>query len=354
MTQIFHLITTISRGGAENQLLVLVEEQISQGFKVHVVFLKGAPELLEEFEALGAQVSTELADAYFMRQPFLFRKMVSRKNAIVHAHLPRAELVALLTPAWFVLIASRHNAEPFFPGAPKLVSRWLSKVASLRCRKVIAISEAVKEFLTIGREILNPRKIHVVHYGYKQKISPENRRKELKASLWRFGSISRLTKQKDIPTMLHALEIVRREIPDVTLSLVGSGILEPDLKLEVSQLGLEDAVQFLGRTDKIMEYLHQLDVFLLTSKYEGFGLVLLEAMDAGIPIVASRNSAIPEVLGVDFPGLCETSNDRDFAAKILKLRIPEYRSQVLQFQEKRLALFDASSMAKKVIQIYLN
>lgn len=354
MKQIFHLITTISRGGAENQLLVLVQEQISQGFEVHVVYLKGAPELLQDFEALGAQVSSELADANFIMQPFIFRRIISRRNAIVHAHLPRAELVALLTPAWFVLFVSRHNAEPFFPGAPKLISKWLSRVVSLRCKNVIAISEAVKEFLTLGGEIMIPKKIHVVHYGYIQRNIPQNRNKNLMASSCRLGSISRLTKQKDIPTMLHALEIVREQIPGATLSIVGSGILEPALKLETSQLGLEYAVQFLGRTDKIMEYILQLDVFLLTSKYEGFGLVLLEAMDAGIPIVASRNSAIPEVLGIDFPGLCETSNHRDFAEKILKLRIPEYRSQVLQVQEERLALFDASSMAKKVIRLYLS
>ena len=80
--------------------------------------------------------------------------------------------------------------------------------------------------------------------------------------------------------------------------------------------------------------------------------MLLEAIDAGIPIVASRNSAIPEVLGRDFPGLCETESYSDFAEKIIRLLNPDYRQLVLQHQEKRLPLFDASKMGEKIRNIY--
>jgi glycosyltransferase involved in cell wall biosynthesis len=128
--------------------------------------------------------------------------------------------------------------------------------------------------------------------------------------------------------------------------------LESQLKALSIELGLENSVHFLGRTDKIIEFLSGLDVFLLTSKYEGFGLVLLEAMDAGIPIIASRNSAIPEVLGTDFPNLCETGNDEEFAEKILRLNDLEYRSTVLALQANRLVIFDAPSMARKIYEVY--
>jgi glycosyltransferase involved in cell wall biosynthesis len=119
-------------------------------------------------------------------------------------------------------------------------------------------------------------------------------------------------------------------------------------------MGLESSVHFLGRTSKITEFLSGLDVFILSSTYEGFGMVLLEAMDAGIPIVASRNSAIPEVLGTDFPGLCETGNHEDFSNKILMLNNPDYRDRVLHMQEARLASFGAQIMAQKISNIYSN
>ena len=155
MKAVFHLITTINRGGAENQLLILVKEQIRQGFEVHIVFLKGEPELGSDFGKAGALVHPELARVSLLFQTFKFRKIIKGANAIVHAHLPRAELVALLTFTRFKFIASRHNAEPFFPGAPKIISNLLSRLVELRSERIIAISNAVRDFL-VGRGEVSP------------------------------------------------------------------------------------------------------------------------------------------------------------------------------------------------------
>lgn len=350
----FHLITTISRGGAENQLLILVKEQVKQGFDVHVVYLKGEPELRADLVSSGALVHSELASLSPFLQPFKFRRLVRGKNAIVHAHLPRAELVALLTFTKFKFFTSRHNAESFFPGAPRIISNFLSRLVEIRSRKVIAISKAVRDYLVNQGEILNSQKIEVVLYGYKSTHDQKARNFDSSNNLSKFGTISRLTEQKDIPTLLRAFQIIQKDIPEASLSIVGSGSLEAGLKELCNELRLKSSVHFLGRTSMVMEYLAGLDVFILTSTYEGFGMVLLEAMDAGIPIVASRNSAIPEVLGSDFPGLCETGNYKEFSCKILNLKDPEFRLRVLRLQEARLAVFAAEDMAKKVSLIYAN
>jgi glycosyltransferase involved in cell wall biosynthesis len=125
-----------------------------------------------------------------------------------------------------------------------------------------------------------------------------------------------------------------------------------DLRETARNMGIADSVFFLGRSSLIYEFLSGLDVFILTSKYEGFGMVLLEAMDAGVPVVASRNSAIPEVLGEDFPGLCTTGNSKDFYHKIERLNDPEYRNRVLAQQQTRLELFRADLMCSKINLIY--
>jgi glycosyltransferase involved in cell wall biosynthesis len=83
-------------------------------------------------------------------------------------------------------------------------------------------------------------------------------------------------------------------------------------------------------------------------------MVLFEAMDAGIPIVASRNSAIPEVLGEEFPGLCTTGDADDFLLKIDALKEPKYRNLVLDIQEERLRMFSANSMSEKILKLYEN
>ena len=80
--------------------------------------------------------------------------------------------------------------------------------------------------------------------------------------------------------------------------------------------------------------------------------MLLEAMDVGLPIVASRNSAIPEVLGFDFPNLCETGDSSDFSSKLNLLNDFNYMENIIEIQESRLALFDSKAMAQKISQAY--
>lgn len=352
MKKVFHLITTINRGGAENQLLVLVREQVKSGIDVHVLYLKGEPELESEFKNVGAKVHHELSTKSFFLQPFALRKIIFRHKPIVHAHLPRAELVALLTPCNFKLFVSRHNAEPFFPGSPKYISNFLSQLIELRSVKVIAISKAVKRFLLERGEIRNTYNIEVVLYGYQKHFLSSKASNSITKTSFRIGTISRLAEQKDIPTMLAAFNKFLSNHPGSTLAILGAGPLESELKKLVARLHLENSVTFNGRSPKVYEFLAELDMFILTSTYEGFGMVLLEAIDAGVPITVSNNSAIPEVLGENFAGLCETGNSDDFAEKLEKCRSAEFRKLILDQQESRLQIFNSESMSRRICEIY--
>lgn len=352
MITVFHVITTINRGGAENQLLVLVKEQIKLGLNVHVIYLKGEPELEPNFTEIGASIHHEVAIKTPFLQPFILRQIIGRRRCIVHAHLPRAELVALFTPKIFYFVSSRHNAEPFFPGKPRLLSNLLSWLVEIRSSKIIAISEAVRAYLIARGEIRNSGKIEVVLYGYEPRFTRGAVEYKTGHDLRQLGTISRLVDQKDIPTMLGALKELQMTVPNASLSILGAGPMENQLTQLVSSMKLDSFVTFHGKRSDVYVFLSTLDAFILTSKYEGFGLVLLEAMDAGVPIIAARNSAIPEVLGADFLGLCETGNPSDFANKILMLADPKFRISILQMQEARLKLFDAKAMANKVTQLY--
>lgn len=352
MTPIFHLITTINRGGAENQLLVLVKEQVKQGFLVHVVFLKGEPELEKDFLSAGAIVHSEIANAFPIIQPFKFAKLIGGPKTIVHAHLPRAELVALLSPKKFRFFASRHNAEPFFPAAPRYISNILSRAVVARSVSTIAISNAVRDYLIEKGEVTKLEKIVVVHYGYESQWVKNGIEKTNHRTGIRLGTISRLSDQKDLPTMFKAFLEYRKNHPSSSLSILGAGPLEVRLRRLTEEMGIEDSVFFRGRSSQVYEFLNELDVFMLTSKYEGFGMVLLEAMDVGIPIVASNNSAIPEVVGNDFPGLCDTGNFKDFSEKLENLNVLSYRKMILEKQEERLKIFESNTMATEIRKIY--
>lgn len=352
MKKVFHVITTINRGGAENQLLVLVREQVKIGLDVHVLYLKGEPELEEDFRRVGATVHHELSRKSVFIQPFHLRKVIGKDEVIVHAHLPRAELASVLKPKNARLFVSRHNAEPFFPGAPTLLSNILSRIVEMRSSRVIAISFAVRNYLITRGEVRNPDKIEVILYGYERHFQIHQNDTAKDFSIYKIGSISRLADQKDIPTMLRAFKIFHDAHPQSTLSILGAGPLDSELKHLTSSMGLSDFVIFRGRSSNIYEFLSELDAFILTSKYEGFGMVLLEAMDSGLPIVASSNSAIPEVLGLDFLGLCQTGDANAFAVKLTALLESSYRNRVLLQQRTRLELFNSRDMTQKILGLY--
>lgn len=97
-TKICHYITTISRGGAENQLLLLVENQIKSGNQVTVVPLKGNLDLYANFIELGAKVEKKLLDKKFILQIIKMFITNNRKFDVHHAHLPQAELLLSFSP----------------------------------------------------------------------------------------------------------------------------------------------------------------------------------------------------------------------------------------------------------------
>ena len=355
MIRVLHVITTINRGGAENQLLVLVREQVKSGLEVSVLYLKGDPELEKDFSHAGAKVVHDIANQHPFFQFLKMRSISKSQKALLHAHLPRAELLTRFSSARNPFVVSRHNAEPFFPGAPQFLSSFLSRLVTEEAKHVIAISHAVSNFVSLKKEVGDLNKISVVHYGYQP--SPNVDRLNAKVELGEeskiyIGTISRLTRQKDLPTLFSAFAQFQSLHPGSVLLMVGGGEEKNSLVDLAEKLGIAQNVEWVGRTSEIQKYLSRMDVFVLSSLYEGFGLVLLEAMDAGVPVIASNNSAIPEVLGADFPGLARTGDVQNFLEKMNRFVEEKNRKHVLEVQDERLGIFKAELMCSRITKIY--
>jgi glycosyltransferase involved in cell wall biosynthesis len=360
--KVTHLITTIERGGAEKQLLTLASEQVESGLKVEVFFLKGKPDLKNEFEASGVKVNNILVGKSFLKQIFLLSKYLRKNSSPVHAHLPKSELLASIVVQNKNFIFSRHNAEPFWPGGPRIISNLLSKFVCKRASQGIAISNAVKSYLIKRGEVPSGYKVDVVHYGFQKDISINAAGLGLitnimngQNSKYKIGTIGRLVPQKDYPTLLSAFSNVLESEPSTDLYVVGEGHLQKDL-IELSKsLGINDKVHWLGKTEYIKEFLSKIDLFILPSKYEGFGLVLLEAMVANTPIIASNNSSIPEVLGKTYEGLFLTG-DVNALAQQIKTAISDYSfsERLVQSYAIQLSLFDSSEMNSNIKNVYSN
>jgi phosphatidyl-myo-inositol dimannoside synthase len=118
--------------------------------------------------------------------------------------------------------------------------------------------------------------------------------------------------RKNTRTLVAAMPLVRRRVPDARLRVVGGGPELPALRRQAAELGLDGAVTLLGpvarETDVRREYARA-DVFCLPSLQEGFGIVFLEAMAAGLPVVAGAAAAVPEVVPHREAGLLVDPHD---------------------------------------------
>jgi glycosyltransferase involved in cell wall biosynthesis len=137
--------------------------------------------------------------------------------------------------------------------------------------------------------------------------------------------VARLTKQKGHRWLLRAFREVVDEFPPATLLLLGDGPLRAQLEQLAGKLALGERVRFAGWRTDVRGLLPGADLFVLASEWEGFGLVLLEAMAAGLPIVATRVGAIPEVVLHGETGWLVEPQDADALADAVSsaLRSPE-------------------------------
>lgn len=356
-----HVITTIARGGAENQLLSLVKAQIQAGMTVSVVPLKGPLDLMEELSNSGAEVNLDVHD----RSPIfsiraLTKIRISNKDSVVHAHLSRAELFVALAgqPTGSITITSRHSADPFWPNVNKALSSLLGRISSRSFDGVIFISHSVGRLINARKEISIRPQQFTVPYGINiQDFQGEtvlDTFKNRAPDTLRIGTAARLVASKDLPTLLRAFSIVSQKHPQIELFIAGAGEEEPNLRSLSKSLGIMQKTFWLGQIREVPEFLRGLDIFVLPSLHEALGLVLLESMAAGVITIAARNSAQQEVIQDGSTGfLFETSNAEDLARVIEKVIEHNNQQQIIANAKKRLLeQYSIEKMSEAILGIY--
>lgn len=364
--RILHVITTINRGGAENHLVELVRGQVKQGLQVTVAFLKGDGYWAAELRSLGVGVEPLQLWRYGDLLPiWRLRKLVRNLCPdIVHAHMPPAEFytrfaLLLLRPAP-VMVISKHNDEPFYRGwGQRVVGAWVAR----RAAQMIAISDAVNVFAHNQLNMVAERVV-TIHYGIDPspyEMVMNESRLSLRAEwgvppeAWLVGTVARLVPQKALHVLLagYAQYRTKAKYPS-HLVIVGRGPLETELQSLAHELGLDDSIIWAGFREDIPIVMNAFDTFALTSIYEGFGLVLLEAMAAGRPVVATAVSAIPEIVQDEKTGLLCHSGDVDgLAHALLKLEDSDLRERLgVAGHERATKYFTVHRMAQATLAVY--
>jgi glycosyltransferase involved in cell wall biosynthesis len=222
------------------------------------------------------------------------------------------------------LVISKHNDCPFhrIPGE-RLVDRWVSR----RAAAMIVISDAVRRYMSARGVGQPPCRMETVRYGIdptsfdqvsSEAVAQLRRAWGAKPDTLLVGFVGRLVSQKSIDVLIRAFaQFVRANRVDAKLVIVGDGPLRRQLRECAAREGIADRVVWPGFRKDIAAVMSAFDVFALTSSFEGFGLVLIEAMAAGAPIVATRVSAIPEVVVDGETGLLAESGSVEGVAAAL-------------------------------------
>lgn len=296
--KILYVITLAERGGAQVHVRDLVANLPSGFSAVIATGKKGF--LCDEAARLGVPVHVipELTHPIHPVKDWrallaIARLIRSEVPDVVHAHTSKA--------GWLARFAAKLAATPavftahtwsFADGIPRL-QRWLSipleRLASLASSKIITVSQA-NSVLALKKSVANERALIRIWNGVPDlpgRASPGSRPQITLITAARFAP------QKDHLLLLEALREVEG---DWRLLLVGNGPLRPQVEQAALDYGLSGRVEFLGEREDINSLLTSSDLFILPSKWEGLPLSILEAMRAGLPVIATNTGGVAEAV----------------------------------------------------------
>jgi glycosyltransferase involved in cell wall biosynthesis len=331
--KICHIFKITGVSGAENHLLTLASHLNRSRYRLTFCLLvERGPDLsayIAALEDVGVEVvrfpiRADLDPLLFWR---LVRFLRATKPDIVHTHLIHGDLYGTLAARLAgvpVVVSTKHNDDAF---RRSRFYAWLSRLAARGQDRIIAISEHLARF-SVEVEGLDAGKITYIHYGLDgtafcarvRDVNGVRAEFGVPADAPLAGVVARLDPQKGHAYLLRAWAQVTAALPEARLLVVGDGPLRGELQQQARDLDLENSVIFTGRREDVPRLMAVLDVVALPSLWEGFGLVLLEAMAVARPIVASRVSAIPEIVVDGETGLLVPPRDvKALAAALIEL-----------------------------------
>ena len=332
--RICHVFKITGVSGSENHLLALASHLDRNRYRLTFCLLvERGPDLsayVAALEVVGVEVvrfpiRADLDPLLLWR---LARFLRAAKPDIVHTHLIHGDLYGTLAARLAgvpVVVSTKHNDDAF---RRSRFYAWLSRQVARRQDRIIAISNHLARF-AVEVEGLDADRITTIHYGLDgaafrarvRDVAGVRAEFDIPAAAPLAGVVARLDPQKGHVYLLRAWRQVTAALPEeARLLVVGDGPLRGELQQQTRDLGLEGSVIFTGRRKDVPRLMAALDVVTLPSLWEGFGLVLLEAMAVARPIVASRVSAIPEIVADGETGLLVPPRDVNaLAAALIEL-----------------------------------
>ena len=338
--KILHVITSLNNGGAENHLAELASLQSRQKNKeIDIIYLRGDGYWVRSLRKKKIFIKKfNIEKNYNLIRLFIAIIQISNyirktKPEIVHAHLSLSEIIVaiikIILRLNFKMVVSKHLDSFLFEGSRGqnhyFNGLFIEKIIFNISSHIIFISKNVQSYF-LSKINISKKKSSIIYYGIDKKnliIQKQSKNQIIKKNKNEkiILNIARHTAQKKIDSLIKGFAEYLKTNKNTKLILVGSGKETKNLKLLAEKLGIESKIYWISYTNYVCNLFKIADVFCLTSKYEGLGLVLLESLTLKVPVITMNSGAMKEVIKNNYSGvlLSQNFNSKSLSTAIIKI-----------------------------------
>jgi glycosyltransferase involved in cell wall biosynthesis len=363
--KVLHIIKSLGRGGAEMLLPETLKAHHQEQFEFHYLyFLPWKNQLVEAIEDAGGKVTCFPANnniQLLLQYPKIIRYCKEHQIQLIHAHLPWAGFVSRLVhkKTHIPLFYTEHNLQERY----HFITKFFNKLSFNWQTIGIGVSEDVTQ--SIQKNISPNIPVKTILNGVNTTTFQRKNSQERAEIREQFGipidailvgtvAVFRFQKRLDL-----WLEIIAEDIsqnPKIYGVIVGAGPLAPMLKEKHAALGLEGKVFFAGLQTNVKPYYEAMDIFMMSSSFEGLPIALLEAMSMSCAIVSTDAGGIKEVLRPDEDGSVVSVDDwKSLSKSIVALAEDNQKLQYYQSQARKRVVdsFSIEVMVHSLEKLYI-
>jgi glycosyltransferase involved in cell wall biosynthesis len=333
-------------GGSERHLLTLLPALAERGVDVRFLGLDDPSRAPDPFYEQLTVPFERIAAPHDLDPRLAVRIGRAARGAdLVHTHLVHADVYGALGARR--LVSTKHNDDPFRAGP----FRFMERALTWRAGRVVAITDALARFL-VERVGLPRNKVTTIHYGLDDlpQAWGKNPADPVGEDVPLLLAVCRLEQQKGVDVAVRALARLREVEPAAELVVLGDG---PEReRLDCLARELDVPVHLHGRVPDVAQWLRRSDVLVHPARWEGFGLALLEAMLAQLPVVATNVSSIPEIVAHGETGLLVPPDDPNALADAVARVLADPGTFGAAGRERARAEFSVARMADATLAVY--
>lgn len=359
--KILQIINSLETGGAEKLLLESLPLYNKPGIQMDILTINGSDyPFMKELKALNCCTIYSLGEKSVYNPLHIFQIIpYLKKYEIVHVHLFPSQywvvIAKLISFSKTKLVFTEHSTSN-----KRIQSSWLKYIDRFiykKYSKIVCITPKVLDVVKKHTKLPDNKLaivlngVNVSKYRNAEPLAKDDFFPEFNKNEKFIIQVSSYHGPKDQQTLIRAISLLPE---NVKLFLAGDGVTRKNCELLVASLKLEKRVFFLGLRMDIPNLLKNVDIVVLSSRYEGLSLSSIEGMASGKPFIASDVPGLSEIVG-GAGLLFEVGNEKELAENIEKLLSNnEYYSSIVERCQKRAEEFDIQSMVDKHINLYNN